>query len=334
MKIKQEDIAQKLGVSRTTVARALNGSDNIKKETKTQILEMIEKMGYKKNIISSSLATKKKREVYCFLVKSINENYCGELKKGLLEVANEFKEYNIGIKIIETLIDEPQNQIEALKEIIEEKMPNGIIITPLLKKEIKNIILNYEEKIKFITLDAAINEEIYHVGADYFYSGEVAANIMDQLLRKDEKIILFSSENDNISTEKYYNGFKSKALTTNKIIIDAGKMDKNFENLLNNILSISENNEVIGLYTPRYLPEFISFLIDKKIDLSKFKIVGNGNNKKLIEYLDKGYISSLVHEQNILEGYTCGKYMFNFLLQGVNPKKKKTLTTPIIKFKN
>ena len=64
--ITQKEIAEKLGISRTTVARAINGSSLIKEETKNKILELVKEMNYEKNYIGSSLAGKRAKKSLLF----------------------------------------------------------------------------------------------------------------------------------------------------------------------------------------------------------------------------------------------------------------------------
>lgn len=58
--ITQKELATRLGVSRTTIARAINNSPNIKSETKEKILKLVKELGYEKNYVGSLLASKKK----------------------------------------------------------------------------------------------------------------------------------------------------------------------------------------------------------------------------------------------------------------------------------
>lgn len=64
--VTQKEIAEKLGISRTTVARAINGSPLIKEETKKKILELVKETNYEKNYVGSSLAGKKNKKSLCF----------------------------------------------------------------------------------------------------------------------------------------------------------------------------------------------------------------------------------------------------------------------------
>ena len=49
--ITQKELAARLGISRTTIARAINNSPNIKLETKEKILKLVKELGYEKNYV-------------------------------------------------------------------------------------------------------------------------------------------------------------------------------------------------------------------------------------------------------------------------------------------
>lgn len=58
------DIARELGISKSTVSRALRGDDrNVNKETKKKILEMAEKVGYKRNELAVNLRRQSTRTI-------------------------------------------------------------------------------------------------------------------------------------------------------------------------------------------------------------------------------------------------------------------------------
>ena len=71
--ITQEEIAKQLGISRTTVARAINGNASIKEETRQKVMELVEKYNYEKNYIGSLLAVKKKKK-YIVLLLNLKMN--------------------------------------------------------------------------------------------------------------------------------------------------------------------------------------------------------------------------------------------------------------------
>ena len=53
------DVAEALGVSKTTVSRAISGKGRIGEETRQKVLSYIEEHDYKPNVIAKSLAQSK-----------------------------------------------------------------------------------------------------------------------------------------------------------------------------------------------------------------------------------------------------------------------------------
>ncbi len=56
MKITINDVAREAGVAKSTVSRVLSNSDRISEETKQKVNEVIERLGYKPNVIARNLA--------------------------------------------------------------------------------------------------------------------------------------------------------------------------------------------------------------------------------------------------------------------------------------
>ncbi|HEX4813064.1 MAG TPA: LacI family DNA-binding transcriptional regulator [Nonomuraea sp.] len=50
------DVAREAGVSHQTVSRVLNDHPNVRGETRTRVLEAIDKLGYRRNLVARALA--------------------------------------------------------------------------------------------------------------------------------------------------------------------------------------------------------------------------------------------------------------------------------------
>lgn len=89
-----KDIAEKAGVSITTVSLVLNGKElRISAGTKKRIIEIANELNYRPNRIAVGLITKKTNTLG-FIVPDISNNFFGELAKGAEnEAAN--SNYNI-----------------------------------------------------------------------------------------------------------------------------------------------------------------------------------------------------------------------------------------------
>jgi LacI family transcriptional regulator len=310
--VTQKEIADRLNVSRTTVARALKDNTSIKPGTREKILSLAKELGYSKNAIGSFLASKNNKSIYAFIVKSVNENYSLEIKRGLNDISDELKNYNFTIQIIETDINFPEDQIKKLKEVIKNNNPAGIILIPLIKPKIKTII-EKNKSIKFITLDIPIDSTVFHVGGNYLKSGKMSANIISSVLRKKEKILILDTNDDKISSKQYLEGFYNTIKEKEMNVIGPIYI----ENLLKNsdlIKNTYLSSDIKALYSSRYLPELVEF-INRKIPNHKLLIVGNGMSSSISQLIKEEIMIATVKEKHYEQGYFSGKFMFTFLYE-------------------
>jgi len=323
----QKEIASILGISRTTVARALKGDESIKPETRNKILKLCKEVGYKKNYIGSILANNKNKIIYAFLVKSKNKLYLDEITEGLEVLKKEVLKYNISLEIIISDINKPKEQILKLETILKYKDVDGIIITPMLKDEVINVLKNYPT-IPLVSLDKKINDEISFIGSDYKKSGIIIGGILTKLANVEDKIIVIKSDDDNISSNVYMEGF-SESLNSSGLKNIEIKFIKNLSNNLDEILKIKDIEKAKYLYTTRYVDKVASFLDDS--NLKNIKLIVNGIDINTTSLIEKEQVIVATKENYFLQAYLAGKIIFNKL----NGKDKKInyTTKPEIIFK-
>lgn len=310
--ITQKEIAEELGISRTTVARAINGSPSIKKETKEKIMKLVEKYNYEKNYIGSTLAIKTKKVVYALVVKSKNEFYTDGIYNGLLKVEKEFKHYNMAMEIVQTDINDEELQLRKLKEILLSDNIGGLIITPLAKEKIYKILKPYLETMKIISLGMRLHKDIPHVGPDYKKMGKIAGEIMKNILRNEERLLVINNGDDKVSSKSYLEGFISKIKDTQIKIVGPVK-GKNAETTVKIIEKYCTEDRIDGIYINRYSHDSLK-KVQKKLLIGK-KIVTNGMDETIKKLIESKIITATVMEQVELEGYTAGKKIFDSIIK-------------------
>ena len=99
--ITQKEIAEKLGISRTTVARAINGSSLIKEETKNKIIELTEM--YKTFEVNGMKNS-----------KEMIEFHVGSIRKGTPTIGTYYKLYKFG-KHLDDQVKDGENILKNIK---------------------------------------------------------------------------------------------------------------------------------------------------------------------------------------------------------------------------
>ncbi|MBP2032340.1 LacI family transcriptional regulator [Clostridium algifaecis] len=116
-----KDVAKEAGVSIATVSRVLNDVDVVNEETKRKVVEAINKLGYRPNIIARSLKTQRTKTVG-IVIPDISNQFYPEIVRGAEDVANI---YDYNIMLCNTDLDF-EKEMEYLR-VLKEKMVDGVL---------------------------------------------------------------------------------------------------------------------------------------------------------------------------------------------------------------
>jgi LacI family transcriptional regulator len=160
------DVAREAGVSLMTVSRAMNNKDGINPETRTHILEIIRKLGYRPSSIARSLVTQRTGSIG-LIVPDVSNPYFSGIAHGVAEIANE---HDLSVLLCDTE-EEPQHELDFLN-VLEEKQVDGLLIAaprqiseslvPLLKRHPNVVVINrvFDEALGFAASGYVINDDL------------------------------------------------------------------------------------------------------------------------------------------------------------------------------
>ena len=138
-------LAKRTGFSVTTVSRALKNGSEINANTKKKVMEAATILNYQPNLYAYRLKMGKTFQI-CFFLNQLDDitNYEKQIIKGIFKSLNN-SNYELIVKPIFR-----DNQIEAIREVVEKKLADGIIIshTTLNDERVKFLI---EKKFPFVT---------------------------------------------------------------------------------------------------------------------------------------------------------------------------------------
>ena len=123
--VTQNDVAQKVGVSRALVSLAFRGAPGVSEESRRTILETARLLGYRHNVIAADLAAKTRSTIGLYLLDFRNEVYA-DVFRGVRDALE-----RSGNRVILAVsdADEPADQ-RAVDSLVEARV--GVIIAATL----------------------------------------------------------------------------------------------------------------------------------------------------------------------------------------------------------
>lgn len=121
--MKMKDVAERAGVSLTTVSRVLNGSLTVQTEYKEKVLQAIAEMGYRPNRLASNLR-RKKAEMIGVVVSDVENSYFTQLVRSI-----EFAAYQRGYRVLLCNTDDKIEKQRSYLEILAAERVSGVMLS-------------------------------------------------------------------------------------------------------------------------------------------------------------------------------------------------------------
>lgn len=192
MAVTIQQIAEKAGVSRGTVDRALNNRGRINPEVAEMVKRTAEEMGYvhKARKKQKSGTGKKKIGIVTQLSGS---SFMLEVKRGILTGKKELEDLGIEVLIQENTSVREEDQLRAIDELVKEGI-QGLALMPVDSEGVReklNWLVN-EQKIPVVTFNSDIvgTKRCCFVGMDNKRSGQMAAGLFGMMTRGVGKILV------------------------------------------------------------------------------------------------------------------------------------------------
>ncbi|MCM1992133.1 LacI family DNA-binding transcriptional regulator [Oceanirhabdus seepicola] len=123
--MKMSDIAKLAGVSKATVSRVINNSQNVSSELKAKVEKVLIETGYKPNLLAQELATNKTNMIGIVL-PNIGIDTFSSITEGITDILDS-KGYNV---LLANSNGSIEKEVEYIK-IFNRKQVDGIIIFPV-----------------------------------------------------------------------------------------------------------------------------------------------------------------------------------------------------------
>jgi len=201
------DVADSLGVSTTTVWRAINNTGRISKKTKDKILSKVEELGYRPSKIATSLKTNKSNLIGFIApyITDVNNEVLNILNNKALE-----KGYNIITGISDNII---AKELELAYQMYERRIEGLILFgatdyTGFLKEDMCNHLLDLQNSgVKVVGLNYLNSSEIPFFCTDEYLSTKMLVKYFAEMGLKRVGFLHLNFVNDNHDEYSRYNGY-------------------------------------------------------------------------------------------------------------------------------
>ena len=194
------DVAQALGVSKTTVSRAISGKGRISERTRERVLQYIEEHNFKPNAVAQSLAAQKTFNIglVCPIeYEMFSLTYFHRCALGISEVAAE-NGYDMLISMVNG------DDVTDLRRSVENHKVDGVILTRSLTDD---VCIKYLKAsgIPFVVIGTTPDPEVMQVDNDHLGACSELTSIL--IAKGCRKLLLAGGEKKNIISQTRAKGF-------------------------------------------------------------------------------------------------------------------------------
>ena len=216
------DIADALGVSKTTVSRAISGKGRIGSETRERVLKYIDAHNYTPNVIAKSLAQNKTYNLAVVMpgdYELIDLPFFQNCIMGIQEIASSF-DYDMLLTVCNNA------DVTKLERIVRNRKVDGVI---LLRSFMDDVQVEYlqEKNIPFVVTGSSNYKGVVQVDNDHSAACRELTSIL--LMKRMKKIALIGGNEEHVVTQSRLMGFKD-AFADSGTAVDESLIYMNLDN--------------------------------------------------------------------------------------------------------
>jgi LacI family transcriptional regulator len=334
--VTSKKIAEMAGVSRGTVDRVVNNRGAVKESTRQKIQEIVRRLNYKPSRAGKVLVShQKKLKIGCIIIKAQNPFY-DDLYRGIMLKVEEYSSYGIEV-IVERVDFCGESQRRSIETLLAQGI-NALVIQPmndLMVAEKLTTLAGQGLPIVITNTDIEDFDSLCYVGNDFFTCGKTAANLLDLITGGKCVIGVVTGFSKARSHSDRVDGFREYIINKPEMRVLGVE-----ENLDDDMESFTVTRRLITTY-----PEMDAlFLVaggvcgagkalksfpDRRIRTICFDDVPT--TKELIR---DGTILAAICQQPVRQGSLSLEVLFEYLIDGKIPAKKKLYTDIQIKLKS
>ena len=328
-------IAEKAGVSRGTVDRALNNRPGVNAEVAAHVRRIAKELNYEPNAVAKALAISKRKLRIDILLNSGQNPFFEKIRIGIQRGMAEIRSYGITVEMFELTGFSVEEQLHKIDELMKEP-PNALVITPINDPRViakLNQIAQQDIAVVTLNMDVTGLSKLCFIGCNYIRSGQTAAEILGQITAGEISVGILTGSASILGHQQRVDGF-------------SGVCAQDYPRIHVKAVAETEDDNEIGYRVTKkmlctYQLDALYFCaggIDggiravKECGLEKkIKIITVDDTDNIKEYIQSGIVNATICQQPIKQGHDAVTITTDWLLHGKRPARKHLYTQNEIK---
>ena len=336
--VTMQQIADRCGVSRGTVDRALHHKEGVREEVAERIRATAREMGY----ISNRLVMQQTRQWKIGVVLHSGHSAFVQM---LCELFSSFSERELipNITVIVRVMQDMdvQHQLTLIDELVTTEHIDGLALMPLANTLVRDRINTLSEKmgIPVVTFNTDITDanRLAYVGADNIAAGRAAAALLGMVMQGRGSVLpILGQRSGHYADSQRYTGFLNE-MAENFPGIRILHPECSFldENLAERIASraIHSDEEVNGFYLTSAGREGVYRAVNAAENREKIHIVVHDITEGNVRMVKQGTVDFIIGQDVKTQGTLPIRLLYDYLERHQFPKERMNITDITVKFR-
>jgi LacI family transcriptional regulator len=329
-----KEIAAEAGISIGTVDRALHNRAGVNPKTRSRILKIAEKMGYRPNLAARTLKLNRRLRIAAHLPREI-ASFFDPLREGIQEAAKTMHGVTVDLTI-RTYPHLGEGDLKLLQEDLGKDF-DGILITPGNPTRLDTAIRRFTERgttVVCVASDAPRTNRLASISADAATSGSIAAELLGTALQAEGSVAIITGDLKTFDHGEKLRGFAATLATMapHLTLMPAIESHESPHEAYRAALALlrRKSGPPSGIYinTANSVP--VLRAIDENGMWRHVKLITTDLFAELVPLIESGKILATLYQRPFTQGRLAFETLCRYLIDGVQPDPITRLAPHII----
>ncbi len=327
-----KEIAEALGTSIGTVDRALHARPGVSPATRSRVLKMADKLGYRPNLYARNLKLNRRLRIAVHLPRTL-ASFFQPLRQGIEMAADSFRpQVELEFSTYQRLAE---GDLALFKEALKKKY-DGFLVIPGNPATIQPLIQQANSlgmPVICVASDAPHSGRIGSVTVDAFISGSLAAELFSQVLPGVGHVAVLTGELSTLDHAEKVRGFAAALamLAPHLTLLPVAEGHEDPKRAYEQTCKLfSQDPMPAGIYvnTANSLP--VMQAMEERGQIGKVKVITTDLFPAIVPLIESGAILATLYQRPQTQGRLALEMLARYLLEGTSPAEKVRIAPHII----